>query len=70
MFLLGLYVENHNFTSDFMYDPQNSILFERDLGVNDSSEKWWKATPAPFWYSVGKAGIDVHCYWFATCHVI
>ena len=52
-----------------MFDPQNSMLFERDLGVNDSSEKWWKATPAPFWYSVGKAGIDVHCYWFATCHV-
>jgi len=52
-----------------MFDPNNTLFFERDLGVDDLNEKWWRANPAPFWYSVGKAGIDVHCYWFATCHV-
>nr|CAD2147345.1 unnamed protein product [Meloidogyne enterolobii] len=65
----GLYVENHNFTADFMFDPNNTLFFERDLGSDDLNEKWWRANPAPFWYSVGKAGIDVHCYWFATCHM-
>ncbi|CAK5083690.1 unnamed protein product [Meloidogyne enterolobii] len=52
-----------------MFDPNNTLFFERDLGADDLNEKWWRANPAPFWYSVGKAGIDVHCYWFATCHM-
>ncbi|KAI1725456.1 type I phosphodiesterase / nucleotide pyrophosphatase domain-containing protein [Ditylenchus destructor] len=64
----GLYVENHNFTSDFMYDQETSMLFQRDMGDNDTDYRWWTMRTAPLWYTVGKAGIDVHCYWFATCH--
>jgi hypothetical protein len=63
-------VENHNFTADFMYDQERSALFQRDMGATDSDHVWWKTMSPPFWYAVGKAGIDVHCYWFATCHVI
>lgn len=64
----GLYVENHNFSSDFMYDEENDMLFQRDQGANDTDPSWWSLTTAPLWYTVGKAHIDVHCYWFATCH--
>ncbi|KAL3095387.1 hypothetical protein niasHS_007486 [Heterodera schachtii] len=64
----GLYVESHNFTSDFMFAPNSSMLFQRDIGANDSNPFWWTGNPAPFWYAVGKAGIDVHCYWFPACH--
>lgn len=64
----GLYVENHNFTSDFMYNPSLDLLFQRDLGSNDTDYRWWTTSGAPLWYTVGKASIDVHCYWFATCH--
>lgn len=65
-----MYVENHNFTSDFMYNPSLDLLFQRDLGFNDTDYRWWATNGAPLWYTVGKASIDVHCYWFATCHVI
>uniref|UniRef100_A0A914H1A5 Matrin-type domain-containing protein n=1 Tax=Globodera rostochiensis TaxID=31243 RepID=A0A914H1A5_GLORO len=64
----GLYVESHNFTSDFMFEPNSSMLFQRDMGMNDSNPFWWTGYPAPLWYAVGKAGIDVHCYWFPACH--
>jgi len=64
----GLYVENHNFTSDFMYDQKTSMLFQRDQGMNDSAPLWWNLNTAPLWYTVGKAHIDVHCYWFPACH--
>jgi predicted AlkP superfamily pyrophosphatase or phosphodiesterase len=64
----GLYVENHNFTSDFMYNSELDMLFQRDEGANDTDYRWWNGGPAPLWYTVGKAYIDVHCYWFATCH--
>lgn len=64
----GLYVESHNFTADFMFDSEHSALFQRDRGANDSDARWWTANPPPFWYAVGKAGADVHCYWFSTCH--
>uniref|UniRef100_A0AC35FH19 Ectonucleotide pyrophosphatase/phosphodiesterase family member 6 n=1 Tax=Panagrolaimus sp. PS1159 TaxID=55785 RepID=A0AC35FH19_9BILA len=64
----GLYVENHNFTSDYMYNENLDIYFERDEGVNDTHHSWWDGLPDPLWYTVGKASIDVHCYWFATCH--
>ncbi|KAI6241680.1 Ectonucleotide pyrophosphatase/phosphodiesterase family member 6 [Aphelenchoides fujianensis] len=64
----GLYVENHNFTSDFMYDTERNVYFQRDEGANDTDYHWWMGGPAPLWYTVGKASIDVHCYWFATCH--
>lgn len=64
----GLYVENHNFTSDFMYDQETSMLFQRDMGDNDTDYRWWALRTAPLWYTIGKAGVDVHCYWFATCH--
>lgn len=65
----GLYVENHNFTSDYMYNENLDIYFERDEGINDTHHSWWDGLPDPLWYTVGKASIDVHCYWFATCHV-
>lgn len=37
----GLYVENHNFTADFMYDPERHVYFQRDQGANDSDYHWW-----------------------------
>ncbi|KAE9556526.1 hypothetical protein FO519_000220 [Halicephalobus sp. NKZ332] len=64
----GLYVESHNFTSDFMFDEDLGIYFERDEGPNDTNHVWWDGLPDPLWYTAGKAGIDIHCYWFATCH--
>ena len=65
----GLYVENHNFTADFMYDPHRDVYFQRDEGANDSDYQWWAGGPHPLWYTVGKSGIDVHCYFFSSCHV-
>ena len=65
----GLYVENHNFTSDFMFDENLGIYFERDEGPNDTNSVWWDGLPDPLWYTAGKADIDIHCFWFATCHV-
>uniref|UniRef100_A0A915D393 Ectonucleotide pyrophosphatase/phosphodiesterase family member 6 n=1 Tax=Ditylenchus dipsaci TaxID=166011 RepID=A0A915D393_9BILA len=64
----GLYVENHNFSSDFMYNEEADMLYQRDQGANDTDPSWWNLNTAPLWYTVGKAHIDVHCYWFATCH--
>uniref|UniRef100_A0A7E4VRT0 Choline-specific glycerophosphodiester phosphodiesterase n=1 Tax=Panagrellus redivivus TaxID=6233 RepID=A0A7E4VRT0_PANRE len=64
----GLYVESHNFTSDYMYDEEHNIYFERDEGPNDTNHIWWEGLPDPLWYTVGKANIDVHCYWFGSCH--
>lgn len=53
-----------------MYNPSLDLLFQRDFGFNDTDYRWWATNGAPLWYTVGKASIDVHCYWFATCHVI
>ncbi|KAI6176602.1 Ectonucleotide pyrophosphatase/phosphodiesterase family member 6 [Aphelenchoides bicaudatus] len=64
----GLYVENHNMTSDFMYDPERHVFFQRDQGVNDTDYQWWTGGPDPFYYTVGRAGIDVHCHLFSSCH--
>ncbi|KAI6201052.1 Ectonucleotide pyrophosphatase/phosphodiesterase family member 6 [Aphelenchoides besseyi] len=64
----GLYVENHNFTADFMYDDTRGVYFQRDEGTNDTDYHWWTGGPAPLWYTVGKASRDVHCYFFASCH--
>uniref|UniRef100_A0A1I7Z445 Ectonucleotide pyrophosphatase/phosphodiesterase family member 6 n=1 Tax=Steinernema glaseri TaxID=37863 RepID=A0A1I7Z445_9BILA len=63
----GLYTENHNFTSDFMYDEDWGITFERDEGSNDTDYRWWLGGPAPIWYTAGKHHINVHCYWFPEC---
>ena len=52
-----------------MYDEERDIYFERDEGNNDTDHSWWDGLPDPLWYTVGKASIDVHCYWFSTCHV-
>jgi ectonucleotide pyrophosphatase/phosphodiesterase family protein 6 len=65
----GLNVENHGFTSDYMFDEISGLVFERGQGINDSDEIWWAGRPDPVWYTAGKAGIDVHCYWFSACHV-
>lgn len=45
----GLYVENHNFTADFMYDPDRHVYFQRDEGVNDTDYQWWWKSPDPLW---------------------
>jgi len=44
-----MYVESHNFTSDFMWDDENGILFQRDMGANDIDQRWWSGGEAPFW---------------------
>ncbi|CAI5455211.1 unnamed protein product [Caenorhabditis angaria] len=64
----GLYTENHGFTADYMWDSQTNKSFERGSGPDDQDDVWWKDARAPFWYTAGKAGVDVHCYWFAHCH--
>ncbi|CAD5221849.1 unnamed protein product [Bursaphelenchus xylophilus] len=64
----GLYVENHNFTADFMYDPKRDVYFQRDEGANDTDYQWWSGGPDPIWYTAGKKHVDVHCYWYANCH--
>uniref|UniRef100_A0A914DAD2 Uncharacterized protein n=1 Tax=Acrobeloides nanus TaxID=290746 RepID=A0A914DAD2_9BILA len=64
----GLYVENHNFTSDFMYNEESDVLFQRDEGENDTDYRWWITGSQPIWYTIGKADIDIHCYWFSHCH--
>lgn len=68
-FLSGLYVESHNFTADFQYDQKRDIFFQRDEGHNDTNYNWWTGGADPVWYTAGKKSIDVHCYWFANCHV-
>ncbi|KAK6766968.1 hypothetical protein RB195_026312 [Necator americanus] len=64
----GLYTENHGMTADYMWDKDSNLSFERGKGANDSEDIWWESLPAPLWYTAGKSGIDVHCYWFAHCH--
>ncbi|VDO47923.1 unnamed protein product [Haemonchus placei] len=64
----GLYTENHGMTADYMWDKKTKLSFERGKGANDSEDLWWEGLPAPLWYTAGKSGIDVHCYWFAHCH--
>ncbi|VDM52075.1 unnamed protein product [Angiostrongylus costaricensis] len=64
----GLYTENHGMTADYMWDKETKFSFERGKGVNDSEDIWWDGLPAPLWYTAGKSGVDVHCYWFAHCH--
>nr|CDJ87169.1 Type I phosphodiesterase nucleotide pyrophosphatase phosphate transferase domain containing protein [Haemonchus contortus] len=64
----GLYTENHGMTADYMWDKKTKLSFERGKGANDSEDIWWEGLPAPLWYTAGKSGIDVHCYWFAHCH--
>ncbi|PIC16402.1 hypothetical protein B9Z55_023018 [Caenorhabditis nigoni] len=64
----GLYTENHGFTADYMWDRKTNFTFERGTGPNDTEDVWWDDAKAPLWYTAGKAGVDVHCYWFAHCH--
>lgn len=64
----GLYTENHGMTADYMWDKESKLSFERGKGANDTEDIWWEGLPAPLWYTAGKSGIDVHCYWFAHCH--
>ncbi|CAB3400483.1 unnamed protein product [Caenorhabditis bovis] len=64
----GLYTENHGFTADYMWDRKTNKSFERGVGPNDNDDVWWDDAKAPFWYTAGKAGVDVSCYWFAHCH--
>uniref|UniRef100_A0A0K0EX79 Choline-specific glycerophosphodiester phosphodiesterase n=1 Tax=Strongyloides venezuelensis TaxID=75913 RepID=A0A0K0EX79_STRVS len=64
----GLYPENHHMSSDFMYDEENEMLFQRDEGENDTDYRWFIDEPDPIWYTAGKANVNVHCYWFSTCH--
>uniref|UniRef100_A0A1I7WBI9 Uncharacterized protein n=1 Tax=Heterorhabditis bacteriophora TaxID=37862 RepID=A0A1I7WBI9_HETBA len=60
-----LYTENHGMTSDYMWDIDTQLSFERGKGPNDTDDLWWDGRPASLWYTAGKAGVDVHCYWFA-----
>ncbi|KAK6033396.1 hypothetical protein OSTOST_00397 [Ostertagia ostertagi] len=57
-------------TADYMWDKESKLSFERGKGSsgNDTDDLWWEGLPAPLWYTAGKSGIDVHCYWFAHCH--
>ncbi|KAK5965597.1 Type I phosphodiesterase / nucleotide pyrophosphatase [Trichostrongylus colubriformis] len=55
-------------TADYMWDKESKLSFNRGKGANDSEDLWWESLPAPLWYTAGKSGIDVHCYWFAHCH--
>ncbi|CAJ0609338.1 unnamed protein product [Cylicocyclus nassatus] len=64
----GLYTENHGMTADYMWDRESNLSFERGKGANDTEDIWWEKLPAPLWYTAGKNGVDVHCYWFAHCH--
>ncbi|KJH41165.1 type I phosphodiesterase / nucleotide pyrophosphatase [Dictyocaulus viviparus] len=64
----GLYTESHGMTADYMWDKNSKLSFERGKGANDSEDIWWEDLPAPLWYTAGKSGVDVHCYWFAHCH--
>ncbi|KAL6722982.1 hypothetical protein Aduo_018041 [Ancylostoma duodenale] len=64
----GLYTENHGMTADYMWDRETKLSFERGKGANDTEDIWWENLPAPLWYTAGKSGVDVHCYWFAHCH--
>uniref|UniRef100_A0AC35U6J3 Choline-specific glycerophosphodiester phosphodiesterase n=1 Tax=Rhabditophanes sp. KR3021 TaxID=114890 RepID=A0AC35U6J3_9BILA len=64
----GLYSENHHMSSDFMFDQENEMLFQRDEGENDTDYRWFVDEPDPIWYTAGKKNMDVHCYFFSTCH--
>uniref|UniRef100_A0A914XHP2 Ectonucleotide pyrophosphatase/phosphodiesterase family member 6 n=1 Tax=Plectus sambesii TaxID=2011161 RepID=A0A914XHP2_9BILA len=64
----GLYVENHGFTGNFMYDPASDMKFLIGIGPNDTDQLWWNQSE-PLWYIAGKGNVNVHCYWWGGCHV-
>ncbi|PAV88198.1 hypothetical protein WR25_05222 [Diploscapter pachys] len=66
--ITGLYPDSHGFSADYMYDEQSQMAFEKGYGINDTEDVWWKGRPAPIWYTAGKKGDDINCYWFAHCH--
>ncbi|MFH4979867.1 hypothetical protein AB6A40_006576 [Gnathostoma spinigerum] len=64
----GLYAENHGITADYMWDERSGMGFHRGASREDYDEIWWTQQPDPIWYTAGKSGMDVHCYWYANCH--
>ena len=49
-------MDGHNFTSDFMYDPERQIYFQRDEGANDTNAQWWSSSAHPLWYTAIGSG--------------
>lgn len=64
----GLHPESHNIIADYILDEKTGLTFEAGRGATDNDDVWWYGGKAPIWYTAGKAGVDVHCYWFANCH--
>ncbi|CAI4232590.1 unnamed protein product [Auanema sp. JU1783] len=65
----GLYTENHGIIADYIWDSKTGESFQQGVASNESHYTWWSQKPAPFWYTAAKQNVDIHCYWYAHCHL-